>query len=147
MEIGTEILLKRIKDCPEEFAQNDPQGIYGAGKWFSVLNAAKHSLPKEEFDAINEALEVSRKQYLLDKFNEQVLKTLAGEAAEDNLSKPYSMATAAGTNALQNSYTGQIAQQGQTFRSQDPLATQGFGTAAAKREGGLLSSLAGRSLW
>ena len=79
MEIGTEILLKRIKDCPEEFAQNDPQGIYGAGKWFSVLNAAKHSLPKEEFDAINEALEVSRKQYLLDKFNESVLKTLAGE--------------------------------------------------------------------
>ena len=76
MEIGTEILLKRIQDCPEEFAEND---IHGLGRWARVLHAAKECLPKEEADAIKKAMEESKRQYLLDKFNEQVLKTLAGE--------------------------------------------------------------------
>jgi hypothetical protein len=76
MEIGTEILLKRIQDCPEEFADHD---IHGIGRWTRVLNAAKECLPREEIDAIKKAMDESRRQYLLDKFNEQVLKTLAGE--------------------------------------------------------------------
>lgn len=137
MEVGTKILLKRIEECPEEFASN---GIHGISKWFNVLNAAKHCLPKEEFDAINGALETSRKKFELDRFNEDVLKTLAGEetSSETGLtyksSERYSMATAAGTNALQNSYVTQGAQ-------------QAFGPVAAKQEGGLLSSLRGSSIW
>ena len=82
MEIGTEILLKRIKDCPEEFADND---IHGIGRWSRVLNAARECLPREEADAINKAMEESRKQYMLDRFNEQVLKTLAGENTDTEL--------------------------------------------------------------
>ena len=82
MEIGTEILLKRIQDCPEEFAEND---IHAVGRWARVLYDAKECLPKEELDAIKKAIEATRKQYLLDKFNEQVLKTLAGENTDIDL--------------------------------------------------------------
>ena len=76
MEVGTEILLNRIKDCPEEFADN---ARLGYGKWSSAIHAARECLPKEEVDAINKALDESYKRYLLDKFNENVLRTLAGE--------------------------------------------------------------------
>jgi hypothetical protein len=82
MEIGTEILLKRIQDCPEEFAEND---IHGLGRWARVLYAAKECLPKEEIDAIKKAMDESRRKHLLDKFNEQVLKTLAGENTDKEL--------------------------------------------------------------
>jgi len=82
MEIGTEILLKRIQDCPEEFAGHD---IHGLGRWTRVLHAAKECLPKEELDAIKKAMDESKRQYLLDKFNEQVLKTLAGEDTDKEL--------------------------------------------------------------
>jgi hypothetical protein len=85
MEIGTEILLKRIKDCPEEFADHD---IHGIGRWSRVLNAARECLPREEADAINKAMEEARRQHMLDRFNEQVLKTLAGENTEDK-QQPY----------------------------------------------------------
>jgi|688.fasta_scaffold268247_3 hypothetical protein len=82
MEIGTEILLKRIQDCPEEFADHD---IHGLGRWTRVLHAARECLPKEEIDAIKKAMDESKRQYLLDKFNEQVLKTLAGENTDKQL--------------------------------------------------------------
>ena len=82
MEIGTEILLKRIQDCPEEFAEHD---IHGLGRWARVLYAAKECLPKEEIDAIKKAMDESRRKHLLDKFNEQVLKTLAGENTDKEL--------------------------------------------------------------
>ena len=85
MEIGTEILLKRIKDCPEEFEFQD---IHGIGRWARVLQAAQDCLPLDEFEAIKNAIAKSRKQYMLDKFNEQVLKTLAGEnTQEDEIGK------------------------------------------------------------
>ena len=86
MEIGTEILLKRIQDCPEEFADHD---IHGIGRWTRVLNAAKECLPKEELDAIKKAMDESRRQYLLDKFNEHVLKTLAGETDTESDRQSY----------------------------------------------------------
>jgi hypothetical protein len=86
MEIGTEILLKRIQDCPEEFADHD---IHGIGRWTRVLNAAKECLPREEIDAIKKAMDESRKKHLLDKFNENVLKTLAGETDTESDRQAY----------------------------------------------------------
>lgn len=109
MEIGTEILLKRIKDCPEEFADHD---IHGMGRWSRVLNAARECLPREEADAINKAMEESRRQHMLDRFNEQVLKTLAGENTDtelDPLKRAYL------TNAIRTPFTGGVTSSSQQY--------------------------------
>ena len=70
MEIGTEIILQRMKDCPEEFRDDGH-----LGKWEKALMGYKDILPQEDIEAIDEAY----KQMNIDRFNEVVLKTLAGE--------------------------------------------------------------------
>lgn len=115
MEVGTEILLTRIKDCPEEFANTR----LGYGKWHNALNAARECLPKEELEAIEAAIEVSHKKYLLDKFNENVLRTLAGENTDtaDVRVAYYSNpminngGTGTSTTAMSNSQMGALSQQ------------------------------------
>jgi hypothetical protein len=112
MEIGTEILLKRIQDCPEEFEFQD---IHGIGRWTRVLHAAKECLPKEELDAIKKAMEESRRQHLLDKFNEQVLKTLAGEDTDKEL-EAYLTTPIRGTNAIRGPFdTGGVITNSQQY--------------------------------
>jgi hypothetical protein len=112
MEIGTEILLKRIQDCPEEFAEND---IHGLGRWARVLNAARECLPREEIDAIKKAMDESRRKYLLDKFNEQVLKTLAGEDTDKEL-EAYLTTPIRGTNAIRGPFdTGGVITNSQQY--------------------------------
>jgi len=71
METGTQILLQRMKDFPEEFA-NDGELF---GKWERTLTGYKEILPREDV----EALDAAYKQMRIDRFNERVLKTLAGE--------------------------------------------------------------------
>ena len=107
MEIGTEILLKRIQDCPEEFADHD---IHGIGRWTRVLNAAKECLPKEELDAIKKAMDESRRQYLLDKFNEHVLKTLAGETDTESDRQSYLT-----TGAVNSTFTNGVITNSQQY--------------------------------
>jgi hypothetical protein len=78
METGTQIILQRMIDCPEEFPN---EGEYH-GKWTRIISEAKNILPTEDV----EALDVAYKQLLVDRYNERVLKTLAGEGEpESNL--------------------------------------------------------------
>ena len=132
MEIGTEILLKRIQDCPEEFADHD---IHGIGRWTRVLHAAKECLPREEIDAIKKAMDEARKQHLLDRFNEQVLKTLAGETDTESDRQAY-MTTGAINSTFTNGVITNSQQYGQGFT--DPRR--------AMSSGGMLSSNGNASL-
>jgi len=77
MEMGTEILLARMKEYPEEFVNLDNRTLgYDGLRWDRVLRDAREHLPKEDVDA----LEAGMKQLYIDRFNERVLKTLAGES-------------------------------------------------------------------
>jgi hypothetical protein len=69
METGTQILIERMKAHPEEFVE----GMHS--KWAHVMHMANDCLPEEDKKAIGEAY----KQAKVDRFNETVLKTLAGE--------------------------------------------------------------------
>jgi hypothetical protein len=71
METGTQIILQRMKDCPEEFPN---EGEYH-GKWGKIIQDARNYLPTQDV----EALDAGYKQLQVDRFNERVLKTLAGE--------------------------------------------------------------------
>jgi hypothetical protein len=73
METGTEIILQRMKDCPEEFVAD--RAAIGMSKWERIIGEARDYLPKEDI----EALDAGYKQMKIDLFNEKVLKTLAGE--------------------------------------------------------------------
>ena len=78
METGTQIILQRMKDCPEEFME----GTVHLGKWEKVLLGYKDILPTEDI----EALDAAHRQMRIDRFNELVLKTLAGETeAQENI--------------------------------------------------------------
>jgi hypothetical protein len=85
MEIGTEILLARMKDHPEEFInlRNMALGLSDL-RWDRLLRDAKEHLPKEDTDA----LEAGIKQLYIDRFNERVLKTLAGESEQNSPKRP-----------------------------------------------------------
>lgn len=74
MQTGTQILIERMKTNPEEFS-----GI--GSKWANVLSIAEEYLPEEDKKALNEAYQQMR----IDHFNEEVLKTLAGEREEQTL--------------------------------------------------------------
>ena len=77
MEMGTEILLARMKDHPEEFINIDNRALrLDELRWDRVLRDAREHLPKEDV----EALEAGMKQLYIDRFNERVLKVLAGES-------------------------------------------------------------------
>jgi hypothetical protein len=72
METGTQIILQRMKDCPEEFAVDPNMGI---SRWERIIGDARDYLPKEDI----EALDAGYKQTRIDLYNERVLRTLAGE--------------------------------------------------------------------
>jgi hypothetical protein len=74
METGTQIILQRMKDNPEEF----PNEGELHGKWGRLINDARGFLPKEDV----EALDAAYRQLIVDRYNERVLKTLAGEDKE-----------------------------------------------------------------
>jgi len=69
METGTQIILQRMKDNPEEF-----RGAQ-AHKWDRIMRDAKDYLPREDVEALDEGI----RQVNIDLYNERVLKALAGE--------------------------------------------------------------------
>ena len=71
MQAGTKIILQRMKDNPEEFPD---EGDYDT-KWVRIIQGSRNFLPTEDV----EALDAGYKQLLIDRYNERVLKTLAGE--------------------------------------------------------------------
>ena len=72
METGTQILIERMKTHPEEFVEG------GISKWGRVMARAE-CLPEEDKQALREANNRMR----IDRFNEEVLKTLAGEVESE----------------------------------------------------------------
>ena len=101
MEMGTEILLARMKEYPEEFINQENKALgYEGLRWNRVLRDAREYLPKEDVDA----LDAGMKRLYIDRFNERVLKTLAGEAvyeSEDTLTyKTQGRYTTGMTNAI-----------------------------------------------
>ena len=70
MQVGTEILLARMKEYPDEFFT----GSYGS-RWAGILDDARQYLPKEDVEALDEGY----RQMQVDRFNERVLARLAGE--------------------------------------------------------------------
>lgn len=69
MQTGTQILVERMKTHPEEFIEGH------ISKWGRVMALANDCLPDEDKAALKEAWTQAK----IDRFNEQVLKTLAGE--------------------------------------------------------------------
>jgi hypothetical protein len=105
MEMGTEILLARMKEYPEEFINQENKALgYEGLRWDRVLRDAREHLPKEDVDALDAGL----KRLYIDRFNEKVLKTLAGEAvyeSEDTLTyKTQGRYTMGMTNALADAH-------------------------------------------
>jgi len=69
METGTEILIARMASHPEEF-------IEGAlNKWTRVMDMANGCLPDEDLQALGNAYKKAK----IERFNGEVLATLAGE--------------------------------------------------------------------
>ena len=79
MLTGLDILLARMKTNPEEFLKEDGRVPYDGdvfgGKWSDLLDYAWRIADKDERDA----LDVARKEFYRDDFNERVMKRLAGE--------------------------------------------------------------------
>jgi hypothetical protein len=75
MQVGTEILLARMKEYPDEF-----YGSYGS-RWGAIVDDARQYLPKEDVEALDEGY----RQMQVDRFNERVLARLAGEEKEETL--------------------------------------------------------------
>jgi hypothetical protein len=70
MQVGTEILLARMKEYPDEFITRGYDS-----RWGNLIDDAKHYLPKEDVEALDEGY----RQLRIDQFNERVLARLAGE--------------------------------------------------------------------
>lgn len=122
METGTKILLERMKDCPDEFLDSNRYGV----KWSTMLVEAYNCLPQEEVDALKAGLSRLR----IDRFNENVLRTLTGEATLP----PVWESAALGVT---NGGTGQW--------PQNATPSQQYQNSA--KQGGLLSSLRGSSIF
>jgi hypothetical protein len=69
METGTQILIERMKTHPEEFVE----GMHS--KWSHVMQLANDCLPDED----KAALKKTYTQAKIERFNGEVLATLAGE--------------------------------------------------------------------
>ena len=69
MEVGTQILIERMKTHPEEFAEGE------FSKWARAFNMANDCLPEEDKAALKQAYTQAK----IDLYNEFVLKTLSGE--------------------------------------------------------------------
>jgi hypothetical protein len=107
METGTQIILQRMIDCPEEF-----RGTM-ISKWDRILRDAKDFLPIEDVQAIDARL----RQIQIDLFNERVLQTLAGEQPKEEETIKY--------KAKERYATG----------FSDPRAMTGFFATPVKQEG------------
>jgi hypothetical protein len=70
MQVGTEILLARMKEYPDEFFHGNYES-----RWMSIIDDSRKYLPKEDVEALDEGY----RQMQIDKFNERVLARLAGE--------------------------------------------------------------------
>jgi hypothetical protein len=104
METGTQIILQRMIDCPEEFPS---EGEYH-GKWTKIISEARNILPTEDV----EALDTAHKQLLIDRYNERVLKTLAGETeAQENIKYKAEGRYAGGFTDARALYGGAVAKQ------------------------------------
>ena len=69
-------MIERMKTHPEEFEEG------GRSKWARVIGMAENCLPDEDKDALHDAYA----RVKIDRFNEEVLKTLAGEVeAEETI--------------------------------------------------------------
>ena len=73
MQVGTEILLARMKEYPDEFVTRGYDS-----RWGNLIDDAKHYLPKEDVEALDEGY----RQLRIDQFNERVLARLAGEGEQ-----------------------------------------------------------------
>ena len=69
METGTQILIDRMKSHPEEFCEGK------MSKWGRVWAFGMENLPEDDRKALMEANRLMR----IEKFNEMVMATLAGE--------------------------------------------------------------------
>ena len=116
MQTGTEILLARMKEYPEEFTG----GLRGS-RWMSLIDDAKAYLPGEDVTALADGL----RQMRIDRFNERVLARLAGEDRE----APEESKTAEEYNAGWNDPRADALRQKQLYESQyqiqKNLAAQG----------------------
>jgi len=52
METGTQIILQRMRDCPEEFPN---EGEFH-GKWGKLIRDARDFLPTEDVEALDDAV-------------------------------------------------------------------------------------------
>jgi len=143
MLTGLEILIARMKTNPEEFLKEDGRVPYDGetfgGKWSDLLDYAWRIADKDERDA----LDVARKEFYRDDFNERVFKRLAGEEVKEELS-PYilkgSSVNAQNAASQQNMAMQNAMLQGGQY---DPnthgyltaTGTGGFHAAETKQEG------------
>jgi hypothetical protein len=118
MQTGTEILLARMKEYPEEFDNDRPN------RWMNIINEGKSFLPKEDVEALDEGY----RQMQVDRFNERVLARLAGE----DKSELASFADSARYNVGWNDPQAAALRQKQLYESQyqiqQNLAAQGMST-------------------
>lgn len=84
MNTGVEILLQRMKDCPEDFEYNITKN--DMSKWLRLVAHAigDELLTLEE----HEAIKAGMKEIKRNKFTEMVMKELAGEGEPSDEGKP-----------------------------------------------------------
>ena len=83
MEAGVKIILERMKTNPEEFT-----GLNTNNKWGRIIADYQDILNPQEIEAIKEGL----RRINLNRFNEQVLKTLMNEQQEEEEWDPFGSA-------------------------------------------------------
>lgn len=83
MNTGVEILLQRMKDCPEDFEYNITKN--GMSKWLRLVDHAigDELLTLEE----HEAIKAGMKEVKRNKFTEMVMRELAGEGESSDEGK------------------------------------------------------------
>ena len=147
MLTGLDILIARMKTNPEEFLKEDGRVPYDGetfgGKWSDLLDYAWRIGDKDERDA----LDVARKEFYRDDFNERVMKRLAGEEEPPRVEIDLAL-RASGRKAAQPQMTHQqmmqnsmaqnaVLQSGQYDPNTHGYATLtgGFQAAETKQEG------------
>ena len=120
MLTGLEILIARMKTNPEEFLKEDGRVPYDGetfgGKWSDLLDYAWRIADKDERDA----LDVARKEFYRDDFNERVMKRLAGEEEPPRVEIDL---------ALRASQRQKMAQQQQMLQNSVLLSSGGTGAS------------------
>lgn len=115
MQVGTEILLARMKEYPDEFFT----GNYGGGRWTGILDDARQYLPKEDVEALDEG----HRQMQVDRFNERVLARLAGEDKPEVEEKLFGSQKAIKPLPINQSYEQMMTMQAQIAAQQSQYAS------------------------